>query len=206
MKSLMIENSEISKMISDYNTWFQIHGDSHLSVGWNKPKSKERFEIFYREFSPLLLKRRMTVIDLGCGLAHFYQYLKEKNIDVNYIGVDINNRFIAYCKEKYPEQSFICASVENIAIHSDIIVASGLFNRRFSNSSDFINLIFNFAISNSKIAFAFNFLHANALRKYEHNYYAAVGDIESLFSRDKLAGFKVDANSVKGEFTFFGYK
>ena len=124
---------EAKQMILDYNEWFKIYGDNYQSVGWNKPKADERFNIFYDEFKYLFDNNNCTIIDLGCGLGHFYQYLLDKGIKCDYTGVDINPNFIDFCKNKYTNQKFICKSILDINLSADIIVASGLFNRKFEN-------------------------------------------------------------------------
>jgi len=202
----MINKNEINKMLSDYDSWFEEYGDSYLSVGWNKPKANDRFQIFLDEFNSFLINNELVVLDLGCGLAHFYQYLKERKINVTYIGVDINPKFIDFCQKKYPDQQFICDSIENLKLSCDIIIASGLFNRRFKESLKFIESTFKFAEKSARVAFAFNFLHDKALKKYPLNYYSSVSALENLYSRKYLSGFKIDASTIKGEFTFFGYK
>jgi SAM-dependent methyltransferase len=202
----MISDDEIGKMLAEYNSWFNKYGDSHLSVGWNKPKAVIRFKIFLDEFRAILNDKECIVLDLGCGLAHFYQYLLNEKISCQYVGVDINPRFIKYCKELYPLQTFVCETVENLEISADLIFASGLFNRKFINSPEFIKKVYLYAEKASKVGFALNFLDINAITKYEKNYYSSACEVTRLFSRDKLYGYKIDASTLSGEFTFFAYK
>jgi ubiquinone/menaquinone biosynthesis C-methylase UbiE len=66
-----------------------------------------------------LIKEGETVIDFGCGAAHSYNNLQEKNID--YIGIEWSKKQVSINQEKYPKAKFICGninqdnSLENLA-------------------------------------------------------------------------------------------
>ena len=201
----MITPDEIARMNDDYDNWFKKYGDSEQAVGWNKPKSAIRFKIILDKIRELVNEETL-ILDLGCGLAHFLHFLNINGVYCKYIGVDLNDNFIYHNRIKYPEHVFIKSNVLDLNVEADIIVASGLFNRRFDNSQNYIIETFNFAQMNAKKAFCFNYLHSMALRKYETNYYVNVGFLENHINRAYMAGFSIDASSLPGEFTFFGFR
>lgn len=91
---------------------FQQYGDSPQSLSWNDKKSQYlRFqkisELFQYERS-----NQFSVHEIGCGLAHFKEFLINYPVSVSYSGSDIIAEFIEHNIKKYPDCSFY---VENVA-------------------------------------------------------------------------------------------
>ena len=47
-----------------------------------------------------------SVLDLGCGLGHFYDHLVRRGIDVEYLGYDISPAMIRQCRARLPNLNF----------------------------------------------------------------------------------------------------
>lgn len=72
----------------------QIHnGDEHDYILMSKYFSKN-----YLKFLPD--ERKSRILDLGCGMGHFLYFLKIRGY-IDYIGVDISEECIKYCKKKH---------------------------------------------------------------------------------------------------------
>jgi len=73
-----------------------------------------------------------SVLDLGCGLADFNAYLKERGIDVCYTGYDIIPEFIRLATDRYPDAHFELRDIQadGIPERFDYIVSSQTFNNR----------------------------------------------------------------------------
>jgi SAM-dependent methyltransferase len=71
-----------------------------------------------------------TVLDYGCGTGDFYRFLKRRDINVKYTGVDINENFIGLAKGKYPECTFRVMSADDFDFDGfyDYIFICGVFN------------------------------------------------------------------------------
>lgn len=57
-----------------------------------------------------------NLIDFGCGEGWILRLLLERNINVNYIGLDFNDKFISFLQEKHKKDtnaSFYCVDFEN---------------------------------------------------------------------------------------------
>ena len=70
----------------DYNDYFyprQIKKNlkkNFLTVGWGSKKTQNiRFENIYKYFK----KENFSVLDVGCGLGDFYDFLKKKKLSLN---------------------------------------------------------------------------------------------------------------------------
>lgn len=128
-----MNNKEIYRTLQEetinrYQTRYYQIGEGPKTLGWGcREDQLERFENLckYIDFSG------ETVMDLGCGFADFYGYLKERKILCNYIGVDVIPEFIKRCEEKYSEATFIQGNVliEAEALpQADVVISTGTLN------------------------------------------------------------------------------
>lgn len=66
-----------------------------------------------------------TILDVGCGQADLFEYLKENS---NYKGIDISFEMIEAAKRKYPKANVEWTDLENFKGEYDWVVAIGPFN------------------------------------------------------------------------------
>mgnify|MGYP006103849649 FL=1 len=194
----MPNKDEIKFMINEYTDWHTKYGDDYKSVGWNKPKHLSRFECLTSYWN---IDKNLDIVDVGCGLAHLAEYLKMKHQNFNYTGIDINKTFIETNKQKYPEYSFYSIAADNFLQKGDLIFASGLFNRKFSDSDAFFNKTVKSIINNAKVGCSFNCLSSSAIKKNDHNFYVSLSAIEKIIDRSIIDGFLIDGDTIPGELT-----
>jgi SAM-dependent methyltransferase len=79
-----------------------------------------------------------SILDLGCGLADFYAYLKECGMTVRYTGYDITPEFVGLSKERFPEARFEVrdVQVDGIPDRFDYIISSQTFNNRLAHGDN----------------------------------------------------------------------
>jgi SAM-dependent methyltransferase len=118
-----------------YLTKFRQYGDSPKSLSWNDKNSQYlRFEkiaeLFKYESSP-----QFSVLDVGCGLGHFKEFLSERFGAISYSGSDIMEEFIEFDKKKFPDCSFFIEdisddpeSIDNSMKGLDYYCVIGTFN------------------------------------------------------------------------------
>ncbi len=74
-----------------------------------------------------------TIHDIGCGLAQFYDFLKNKYPQkiISYAGTEIVPEYIEFCRAKYPNQKFYLRNVakEKPQENYDYTVMSGVFHQ-----------------------------------------------------------------------------
>lgn len=51
--------------------------------------------------------RGKKVLEIGCGSGYLYDHIRRKDVPVEYVGSDVNPQMVAFCREKYPEASWI---------------------------------------------------------------------------------------------------
>ena len=117
--------SSDSSLIEQYQRAYAAHGDTPAGVMWPRGRQELRFDALTRHFSG----EGFSVLDYGCGLAHFKEYLDQRFTRYEYHGVDIVPEFVQAAVAKYPE-----AKLQLISSHADVltpvdhVVISGTFN------------------------------------------------------------------------------
>ena len=103
-----------------YNKMLNDGTNDAERVGWGSEKSqKKRFSVL-TEIGDL---DKNSILDVGCGLGAYFDFLIEKYPDLTYTGIDINFNMIKNAQKRHPGIEFI-----NLDIASDISV---LNNRKF---------------------------------------------------------------------------
>jgi SAM-dependent methyltransferase len=79
-----------------------------------------------------------VLLDVGCGLAHYYEFLRAQGTPVRYIGYDIVPPFIEMDRERFPEATFDVRDVtsEDIAHQPDYVVMCQVFNNRYQEADN----------------------------------------------------------------------
>jgi len=128
----------------------------------------------------------VTICEIGCGggdnLFAVYQHYHKKNINVNFIGIDINPECISFAKEQYPDLpcEWICNDYSNIDFEKQKpdIIFSSLFCHHFTD--DQLLQMIKWLRQNTKIGFFVNDLHRHWLAWYLIKY------ITKFFSKSYL--------------------
>jgi hypothetical protein len=79
-----------------------------------------------------------TVLDVGCGLAFFYQHLLDHGVRVNYVGYDLVEPFIRTNRERYPDCRFETRDIltDGIVVDPDWVVFCQVFNNRYQKADN----------------------------------------------------------------------
>ncbi len=113
------------------------YGNSIHSLAWESDYTqRSRFNVF-TEISPL---EGMSVLDVGCGKADFYDYCLRENIDVEYFGVDCSSEMMGLAKKLHPEINVFYRDFFNEARYPEIdyAFASGVANVITPNNQNYM--------------------------------------------------------------------
>jgi len=90
-----------------YNKRLAEQGPGAYALGWGtEDYQRKRFHDLLHALKPEDINGK-TVLDIGCGLADLYSFLKEQGFELkNYVGTDINSQFLAIAQQRYPDCTF----------------------------------------------------------------------------------------------------
>lgn len=128
----MNKDKSYIKIVEHYESCLEKHGDTHLGVDWPKEEDvNTRYGVMLDVVK--VSGDGETLLDFGCGTAGLYEFLKEYKPGLVYSGLDLSEKFIAVCIEKYPDIDFYAADIleENRGLPDfDYVVMNGVFTEK----------------------------------------------------------------------------
>lgn len=141
-----------------YGARFEANGVSPKTLGWGcREDQLTRFRVMTEQID----FSGKTVMDLGCGFADFWGYLKGRDIPCSYIGVDIMEQFILHNREAHPDARFICCDVMREADQlpqADYIVSNGTLNFKIEDNLAYTERFLHTAFAKVRKGLAVDFL------------------------------------------------
>jgi SAM-dependent methyltransferase len=126
-EEISIETQELTTLLVDnvYSEYVKKYNKhSEKCVGWldGEVNSKIRLQKIYEGG----IGDNDSVLDVGCGVAHLYTYLKEQGWNGNYLGFDPNKAAIDLIDE---EINAVHGTIEDLdETRYDWAIANGVFN------------------------------------------------------------------------------
>lgn len=128
---------------------------------------------------------KITICEIGCGggdnLYAIYKYCERKNIDANFIGIDLNSSCIEYARNKYPQIpcEWICSDYAKVNFKvKPSVIFNSLFCHHFTDEQ-LVDML-QWMNTNSTSGFFINDLHRNKIAYY------LIKWITSIFSKSYL--------------------
>lgn len=145
---------------------------------------KNRFQKLFKEWK---IKKDCTVLDIGCGIGQYSNITSSK-----YLGVDLNSKYIEYCKKKFTiekNKSFRCENVTtllNEKIRYDIVIMvdflhhipDDLAKKVLKTAAELSN---QYIISFEPILEQDNFIGRCIINNDRGNYIRSSNDLQKLF-------------------------
>jgi len=153
-----------------YNRHLKDFGDAPQAVRWTPEGQRRRYETLLNIAGDFSGKK---VLDFGCGKGDLYEFIKERDISINYCGIDVNENLIKLAKSKYPETEFIAVDLEESEFERvfDVIFICGVFNLRIAGIEESMKNVLKKLFRLCKEA-----LHVNLL-----SYYIAQRNVELFY-------------------------
>ena len=163
-------NSSYAQRIAKFGTERSV-----LSTG-TLQKEMERYDRITS--IGILDSDRTVVLDVGCGLSNYYEYLISKKFIGEYIGIDVSLEMLEISKLKFPKNLYMCGELEEIQAdvkEVDFIVSSQTFNRKlhFSDNYEEIENFIKSAVDIARYGVAFDLMsdHVDFFEE-KHFYYS----------------------------------
>lgn len=192
-------------VISFFNKSLNSHGDRPEAVRWTSQGQYLHYQSMLDIDDSIEGAR---VLDYGCGKGDFYEFLKNKNISVDYTGLDINEQLITLASRKYPECVFRVFDIEEDHLREDFdyIFLCGVFNLKVENLSNTIEKTLYKLFARCKRALAFNALSAHNPEKDFELHYIFPENI-FRFAVNNLSPFiSLRHDRMPYDFTMFVYR
>jgi SAM-dependent methyltransferase len=148
------------ELLTFYDRHLRDFGDSPQAVRWTPDGQARRYETLLQIAGDLTGKK---VLDFGCGKGDFCGFLKEKDVRIDYCGLDVNENLIELAKSKYPDVEFLCTDIDETEIERafDVVIVCGVFNLRIAGIGDSMKAVLKKLFSLCRQA-----LHLNVLTYY----------------------------------------
>ena len=131
----ILKTDDLEYVKNRYNRRIEQHGatfESLNSGNWEKQEAR------YQVHTNAIVTENAHVLDIGCGLGMYYQYLNQKGVMVKYTGYDIMQPYIDTANEHFSEATFECRNIfeEGIEGKFDTIVMSQVLNNKYKKSDN----------------------------------------------------------------------
>jgi tRNA G46 methylase TrmB len=135
MTTPVLDPEDVNRVIQRYQQRIAEHGATFASLNSG---SAEKQAIRQWVHASALRGARPSILEVGCGLGDFFNYLTGQKRDCSYHGYDIVPEYIAECKRAYPEARFEVRNifVDGIAGSYDTVVMSQVLNNRYQKSDN----------------------------------------------------------------------
>jgi SAM-dependent methyltransferase len=197
---------ELSKeyVLSYYSRLLRMYGDSPQALRWTPVGQIRHYECLL-DIGDI---RGSSILDYGCGKGDFYQFLRDRGIDLQYTGFDINPDLIETARRKFPECRFRVFDIEKDELDErfDYIFLCGVFNLRVDGVGQTIKRVLRELFRHCKKALAFNALSAhNPEKDFELNYLYPE-EIFTFAVRDLSHFVSIRHDRIAYDFSMFVYK
>jgi SAM-dependent methyltransferase len=192
-------------LISFYNTSLTLFGDRPEAVRWT-PKGQLCHYLSLLDIAGSIQGKK--VLDFGCGKGDFLTFLRERNIEVQYTGVDINENLIALAREKNPDATFRVFDLEKETFDEDFdyIFLCGVFNLRVHSIEEIIRKTLKRLFHYCRRGMAFNSLSSHNPKKDFALHYVSPEEV-FVFAVENLSPVvSLRHDRISYDFTLFVYR
>jgi len=195
---------EKAALLKRYSDRLAQHGPKIEALGWSKPKHRLRYRVLLEYWLSSALPCPLRVLDFGCGFGDLFGFARERQMPIEYTGLDINQDLINVARQRYPAAQFLCIDPFEHALDAkfDVILSSGVHNYRLADNRGFAEQSFELFDRYSTLGFAANFLSNRVNFRNESNHYSAPEEILALALRHS-ARVVLRHDYMPFEFTIF---
>lgn len=133
--SVKIGDDDRERIVARYTARFREYGVDIRTLNAGKGN---KLEIQHTVHASIADLRGKTILDIGCGLASFYEFLRARGIEVQYIGYDIVAPFVEVNRERFPEAHFEVRDIsrDGVAHRADYAFMCQVFNNKYATVSN----------------------------------------------------------------------
>lgn len=206
---------EITKSLGKhYKTVYKKYGPNAQGVDWkNQNEAEIRYQAMLNviENGDLTGKKKISILDVGCGYGGQYIYAKEKGMILDYTGIDIVPGMIVFAKKNTNGANFILADIfeHNPKIPYDYVVCNGILTQKLTATTkqmeDFSQKLISKMFELAKVGIVFNAMTTKVDFKKKGNYYVDPTKMLNLAFRHTRK-VKIDHSYPLYEYSIYMYK
>ncbi len=191
-------------VISFFDRSLALHGDRPEAVRWSTQGQLSH----YRALLDIGDIRGRRILDFGCGKGDFCQFLRERGIEVDYTGLDLNERLIALAREKFPRCAFRVFDIDgdSLAEQFDYIFLCGVFNLRVDSIDETITHALKVLFGHCSVGLAFNALSSYSRKKDFELHYVQPEVIFTYAVTHLSPHVALRHDRMRDDFTMFVYR
>ena len=210
-----MNNGKINTIKDYYDEKLSKYKSGPKAVNWRNKKSQL---LRFKKICEIGNFNNKKILDVGSGLSHFYDYLKNKKLNFKYIGVDISKNMILESTKRIKNKNanFYCLNILDLddkliyKLKSDYVINSGLFTVKHKiNSDEWWKLIQKMIINMnklSKVGISFNLMLPTVDYKEKHLHYQSIDKLLRFLRKKVSNKIIIKCDYPLWEYTCYIYK
>lgn len=211
-----VKMDTITKQFSThYADLFAKHGPTPKGVDWG---TDANCQLLYGNMLAVIdeddikTNKKISVLDVGCGYGGFYHFAKDRNINLDYYGIDIVKEMVDFAKKDIPNGKFLHQDIFKLDGNEkfDYLVCNGILTLKLAASimemdrfsKDLIRKMF--SLCNKGIAF--NFMTTKVNYMTDKLFYKNPLEIIAFSMNELTTKFKVNHNNPHYLYTVYLYQ
>ncbi len=192
-----------------FESLLAAHGDSPRALDWSVEGQRKRFGVLWE--MGLFYGR---VLDVGCGLGHFYDYLRHAGFSGSYVGVDFSTVMIQAAQRRLTPAAEYAAPSAHFKVlnaltdelpEADFVVSSGLLNVQQGDNFAAMKLLLAKCFNASRVGCAVNMLSTSPpSRRIGRYYYNPSQMLDIAFALTPFVTLRHDYRD--NDFTLYLYR
>jgi hypothetical protein len=196
-------------VVEHYERQLDRHGPTAQGMDWKDEASQRlRFEVL----CGICDLGDKTLCEIGCGVGHLYDWLRERRLDVEYCGIDLSEQMIEVACQRHPSVHFERRDIlrdSNLPMY-DVVVCSGLFHVKLAHDDrqwlDFVELGIRRMYSMCRVGVAFNLITDQVDFRSENLFYSNPGEMLDFCRRELTRFAAVRHDYPLYEYTVYLYR
>jgi SAM-dependent methyltransferase len=130
-----LDGADVAAVVARYKNRI---GQLGVSLESMASGGAEKQRIRHTVHASALRGQRPSILDVGCGIAQFYEFLNRSGIACQFTGYDIVPEYVEYCRQHYMAGTFEQRNIftDGIGDTFDSVVISQSLNNRYQHSDN----------------------------------------------------------------------